>query len=195
MAEGGCPPPAPADPGVRVRVRASGSSDQLHRYGGAHPRAAVSDDSPLAAGLALRRRLVRCPDRLSARQSVIRSAAFLRRAPQEGFPAFRALSAESHFSPPVPPRFVILRLAVPPSALFASARSGRGSVHQGGDHGTRRDASRARLLPARAGARLGQPLRGRRRAPGPTTPSPNPRRLPRASIPRRAAASTAPAAG
>ena len=47
----------------------------------AHPRAAVSDDAPLTAGLALRRRLARCPVRLSARQSMIRSAASLRRVP------------------------------------------------------------------------------------------------------------------
>ena len=47
----------------------------------AHPRAAVSDDAPLTAGLALRRRLAQCPVRLSARQSMIRSAASLRRVP------------------------------------------------------------------------------------------------------------------
>ena len=42
-----------------------------------------------------------------------------------GSPASAVLSADSDFSPPVPPRFVFLRLAVPPSALFAPARSGR----------------------------------------------------------------------
>ena len=44
-----------------------------------------------------------------------------------GSPTSAVLSADSDFSPPVPPRFVFLRLAVPPSALFAPARSGRAS--------------------------------------------------------------------
>ena len=44
-----------------------------------------------------------------------------------GSPTSAVLSADSDFSPPVPPRFVLLRLAVPPSALFAPARLGRAS--------------------------------------------------------------------
>ena len=44
-----------------------------------------------------------------------------------GSPTSAVLSADSDFSPPVPPRFVLLRLAVPPSALFAPARSGLAS--------------------------------------------------------------------
>ena len=42
-----------------------------------------------------------------------------------GSPTSTVLSADSDFSPPVPPRFVFLRLAVPPCALFAPAGAGR----------------------------------------------------------------------
>ena len=92
VAGGGYPPPAPTDPDMRnSRIRLLGS---WIRYAYAHPRAAVSDDSPPAVGLALRRWLARWPVRLSARQPMIRSAASLRRVPWGRFPDFSGTTSE-----------------------------------------------------------------------------------------------------
>ena len=122
MAEGGCPPPAPTDPNV------PNSGIRLlrpwNRCAGAHPRAAVSDDSPLAAGLALRRLVARCPCRLSARQPMVRSAASLRRVPWGRFPDFSGSISELRLLAARPAALRFLRLAVPRVALFAPAGVG-----------------------------------------------------------------------
>ena len=128
MAEGGCPPPAPTDPNVPnsgIRLL-----EPWHRCAGAHPRAAVSDDSPLAAGLALRRLVARCPCRLSARQPMVRSAASLRRVPWGRFPDFSGSISELRLLAAHPAALRCLRLAVPrvcpvrAADAFASRGSG-----------------------------------------------------------------------
>ena len=113
MAEGGCPPPAPADPdvpdsGIRLLepwYRCTQS---------AHPRGAISCASPLPAALPLRRN----PGSMAG--TSVRTAVHdpIRRFPPPGprgagSPTSPVLSADSDSSPPVPPRFVLLRLAVP----------------------------------------------------------------------------------
>ena len=90
----------------------------------AHPRAAVSDDAPLTAGLALRRRLARCPVRLSARQSMIRSAASLRRVPWGRFPDFIGTISGLRLLDPRPAALRFLRLAVPRGCPVRSRGSG-----------------------------------------------------------------------
>ena len=122
VAEGGCPPPAPTDPNVpNSGIRLLGP---WHRCACAHPRAAVSDDSPLAAGLALRRLVARCPCRLSARQPMIRSVASLRRVPWGRFPDFGGTINELRLLAARPAALRLLRLAVPRVALFAPAGVG-----------------------------------------------------------------------
>ena len=122
MAEGGCPPPAPTDPNVPnsgIRLL-----EPWHRCACAHPRAAVSDDSPLAAGLALRRLVARCPCRLSARQPMVRSAASLRRVPWGRFPDFSGSISELRLLAAHPAALRCLRLAVPRVCPVRSRGSG-----------------------------------------------------------------------
>ena len=108
-------------------IRASGSSSRgIATRQRAHPRTAVSGSSPLPAALPLRR------ESGSVAGASFRTAAHdpIRRFPPPGprgagSPTSTVLSADSDFSTPVPPRFVLLRLAVPPRALFAPAGVGR----------------------------------------------------------------------
>ena len=108
VAEGGCPPPAPTDPDVpNSGIRLLGP---WMCYACAHPRAAVSDGPPPAVALALRRVLARGPERLSARQPMVRPAASLRRVPWGGFPDIDGTISELRL------------LAARPAALLAARR-------------------------------------------------------------------------